>query len=228
MILGNTQCEGIDFTETSVPVTKMVNVRTLLSTASIRKWHVYQMDVHNTFLHDDLMEEVYMKPPPGFHYSSPHQVCRLRKSLYGLRQAPCCWFSKLKDGLHQCGFIQFYVNYSLFTYHNNDIFLCILIYVDDFFITANSLPAISSFKTYFCSYFHMKDLGTLKYFLGIEVARNFSGIYLCQRKYTLEIISKFSLLGVKPISTPIERSHQLAKSSGSSFALLDRYRCLVG
>lgn len=99
--------------------------------------------------------------------------------------------------------------------------------MDDFFITANSLPAISSFKTYFCSYFHI-HLGTLKYFLGIEVARNFSSIYLCQRKYTLEIISKFGLLGAKPISTPIEPSHQLAKSSGSSFALLDRYRCLVG
>lgn len=74
----------------------------------------------------------------------------------------------------------------------------------------------------------MKDLGLLKYFLGIEIARNASGIYLCQREYTLEIISVTSLMGAKVVSTPLESNHHLAKASGPFFNELDKYHCLVG
>lgn len=73
------------------------------------------MDVHNAFLHGDLDDEVYMKLPPGFSASSPNKVCKLRKSLYGLRQAPRCWFAELSSALKDFGFKQNYSDYSLFT-----------------------------------------------------------------------------------------------------------------
>lgn len=73
----------------------------------------------------------------------------------------------------------------------------------------------------------MKDLGILKYFLGIEIARNSTGIYLCQRKYTLEIISEVELSWAKPISTSIQPHHGLAKSALAFFHMLARYRCLI-
>lgn len=130
--------------------------------------------------------------------------------------------------LCKCGFFQSYADYSLFTYHHNDVFLYVLIYADDLVITGNSLPSIIKFKDYLGSCFHMTDLELLKYFLGIEIARNPSGIYLCQRKYTLEIIYETSLIGAKPVSTLLEPNYNLAKASGPFFDKPDQYRRLVG
>lgn len=88
VILGNTQTEGGDFTETFASVAKMVTIHTLLSIASARNWLIHHMDVHNVFLYGDLSEEVYMRPPPGFQTAFPGQVCQLHKSSYELCQAP--------------------------------------------------------------------------------------------------------------------------------------------
>jgi len=213
-ILDNHQVEGIDFTETFAPVAKMVTVRVFLAVAAARQWELHQMDVHNAFLHGDLQEEVYMKMPPGFQVTSPKKVCHLRKSLYGLKQAPRCWFAKLSKALQEYGFRQSYSDYSLFTLHHEDIRLNVLVYVDDLIISGNDHEAIVKFKTYLSECFHMKDLGTLKYFLGIEVARNPEGIFLCQRKYALDILSEVGLLGAKPASIPVEQHHLLALANG--------------
>ena len=91
VILGNHQVEGIDYIETFAPVAKMVTVHVVLAMAAAKGWELHQMDVHNAFLHGDLREEVFMKLPPGFNVSQPGMVCKLRKSLCGLRQAPRCW-----------------------------------------------------------------------------------------------------------------------------------------
>ena len=99
MILGNKQVEDIDYNKTFAPTTKMVTVRTFLAVAAAKGWELHQMDVHNAFLHGELDEEVYMQMPLGFVSPTPGKVRRLRKSLYGLRQAPRCWFAKLATTL---------------------------------------------------------------------------------------------------------------------------------
>ncbi|XP_074305338.1 uncharacterized protein LOC141640433 [Silene latifolia] len=95
LVIGNHQVEGIDFGETFAPVVKMFTISAFLAVAAIKRWELHQMDVHNAFLHGDLNEEVYTRLPPGFSHGKEGQVCRLRKSFYGLRQAPHCWFAKL-------------------------------------------------------------------------------------------------------------------------------------
>ncbi|KAH9701552.1 protein kinase domain-containing protein [Citrus sinensis] len=103
----------------------------------------------------------------------------------------------------------------------------VLVYVDDIIVTGNDHAAIQNFKTYLSDYFHMKDLGVLKYFLGIEVARGPDGIFLCQCKYALDIIVETGLLGAKPVSFLLEQNHNLALTDGPFLDDPERYRRLV-
>lgn len=169
-----------------------------------------------------------MKFPPGFHSSQPGMVCKLQKSLYGLKQAPRCWFAKLSSALKDYGFVRSYSDYSLFTLQDKDIRLVVLVYVDDLIICGNDHDSIQCFKDYLRRCFHMKDLGKLKYFLGVEVARSPKGVFLCQRKYALDIISEVGLLGAKPASTPLEQNHHLSLSNSELLPDPDRYLRLVG
>lgn len=180
--------------------------------------------------HGDLDEEVYIQFSPGFRSKDQdkNKVCQLQKSLYSLKQAPRCWFEKLTTASKEYGFEQNYSDYTLFTLHKPDYQLQVLIYVDDLSISGSSIEIINGFKEYLSSCFHMKDLGVLKYFLGIVVARSPAGIYLCQRKYTLDIISKIGLMGVKPVSFPLEQNHKLALAKGEPLPDPSRYRRLVG
>ena len=175
VILRNHQIEGIDYTETFALVSKMVTVRVFLTITATMNWEVHQMDVYNAFLHGELTEEVYMKLPPGFRVESFGKVCKLRKLLYELKQSPRCWFAKLSTALKNYGFQQCYSNYSLFTLQRGSVQLHVLFYVDDLIISGSHLDDIQKFKDYLSTYFHMKDLSCLKYFLGVEVARRPDG-----------------------------------------------------
>lgn len=190
------------------------------------------MDVNNEFLHGDLEEEVYMKLPPGFRHTHPNKVCKLKKSLYGLKQAPRCWFKKLSDALLRFGFVQSYDDASLFSYTQNGDEIRVLVYVDDLLICGNNGDRLKKFKDYLSNCFSMKDLGKLKYFLGIEVSRGPEGIFLSQRKYALDIVTDTGNLGSKPALTPLEQSHKLdsKETLQTSPPLADpfKYRRLLG
>ncbi|KAH9718013.1 retrovirus-related pol polyprotein from transposon RE1 [Citrus sinensis] len=190
----------------------------ILAVAVARDWELHQMDVNNAFLHGDLAEEVYMQLPPGFSTTSSGKVCRLRKSLYGLRQAPRNWFAKLAGALKSFGFDQSYADYSLFTFARHDISIYVLVYVDDLIIAGNNTTAISAFKAYLSRCFHMKDLGVLMYFLGIEISRGPTGMFLSQCKHTLDILAKTGLLGAKPAPFLIDQNHRLALDDGPMYS----------
>lgn len=103
-----------------------------------------------------------------------------------------------------------------------------LLYVDDLLITGSYPKAIQKFKTHLSTCFHMKDLDPLKYLLGIEVARNSQGMYLCQRNYVLDFLTDAGLLGTKPLSFPMEQNHQLGKTNGSFLQSPNTYWGYVG
>jgi hypothetical protein len=100
---GFPQSQGRDYDETFVLVAPMTTVRTMIVVAATRSWKIHQMDVKNAFVHGDLNEEVYMKPPPSVEVPSGY-VCRLRRALYGLKQAPCAWFEHFAYVIMVAGF----------------------------------------------------------------------------------------------------------------------------
>ena len=160
----------------------MVSVKCLLAMAAVKGWYLRQLDVNNAFLHEDFSEEVYMALPPGFH-SQGEQVYRLNKSLYSLKQASRQWFAKFSSTLIQnLGSVQSKADYSLFTRQTGQSFLILLVYMDDVLLTSNNKAEVDEFKVLLNQKFKLKDLGDLRYFLGLEVARSDQGIVLCQKK----------------------------------------------
>ncbi|GJQ90065.1 ribonuclease H-like domain-containing protein [Tanacetum coccineum] len=150
----------------------------------------------------DLEEDVYMTIPQGFSdKDDKNMVYKLVKSLYGVKQAPRKWNEKLVSVLKENDFVQFANDYSLFTKDNKVISL--LVYVDDIVVTGNCVSEIDQFKIFLKSKFSIKDLGSLKYSLGIEVLNTGNDICLSQRKYCLESLKDYGLLGCKLVSTPM-------------------------
>lgn len=225
---GFTQTEGIDFFETFSPVVKLTTVRFLLSVAISCGWFLHQLDIDNAFLNGDLDEEVYMRPPPSLLHSSTNLVCKLHKSLYGLRQASRQWNAKLTSALLHFGFTQSSADHSLFVQKTPAAFTALLIYVDDIVIAGKNIQTIAHIKSYLNDHFHIKDLGELKYFLGLEIARSQRGLVINQRKYCLDIISDFGLTGCKPVPSPANPSVKLTTTDGELVSDPTIFRKLIG
>lgn len=225
---GYTQTEGVDFFDTFSPVAKMATVRLLIALAAIKGWHIHQLDVNNAFLHGELKEEVYMSIAPGVDNAGPHKVCKLLKSLYGLKQANCKWYERLTILLLDLGYKQAHADHSLFTHITPSSYTALLIYVDDIVLVGDSLQEITKIKQTLDHHFGIKDLGLLKFFLGIEVAHSTTGISLCQRHYCLKLLDDSGTLGSKPASTPMEPGSHLHQDDGPLFPDVLSYRRLVG
>lgn len=219
VVLGCKQVYGIDYMDTFSPVAKLTTVRTLLAVAAIHDWITIQMDVTNAFLHGDLHETVYMKLPQGYTgmgsritvnqvisqcHSSPNLVCKLLKSLYGLKQSPRLWFTKLSQKLLELGFKQSKTDYSLFTSIVGNTITLVLVYVDDLLISGNSQSEISKIKMLLSNSFHMKDLGDVRYFLGLEIDKTNAGYFISQKKYTIDLLQEFGMLNATPVRVPMD------------------------
>ncbi|OMO64840.1 Integrase, catalytic core [Corchorus capsularis] len=192
------------------------------------RWVVHQLDVNNAFLHGDLEEEVFMKIPQGFAKAGETRVCKLKKSLYGLRYASRNWYHKFTKALENVGFRQSKADHSLFFYDKCETFLTALIYVDDVILAGNNGDKIQEVKSYLKDKFGIKDLGPLKCFLGIEAARSPAGIVLSQRKYALDILEESGMQGCKPSAFCMEQNHKLRADSNGPIIDAAQYRRLVG
>ncbi|XP_022874314.1 uncharacterized protein LOC111393155 [Olea europaea var. sylvestris] len=158
------------------------------------------MDVKNTFLHGYLHEEIYMKLPSGMPTSSSSNVCRLRRSLYGLKQAP-----RSTTGI-----------------------ALLLVYVDDIIIIGTDCSLIMKFQQFLHATFHMKDLGQLTYFLGLEVHHWANGIFLNQHKYVQDLIAFAGLEDFSSVDTPMELNVKYRKDERNLLDDPTLYHSLVG
>ena len=150
-----------------------------------------QLDVNNAFLHGDLHDDVYMKPPPGLTLSNPHLVCKLLKSLHGLRQVFRQWHSKLHSSLLSRGYAISKNDCSLFYKKNGTSVIFVTVYVDDILVVGNDTSEITNVKQFLDSTFKIKNLGKLHDFLGPEFTHVPDGIILSQKKFTQELSEEF-------------------------------------
>ena len=223
---GFKQEDGFDYNETFSPVIKITTVRILLSLAISQKWFIHQLDVSNAFLHGDLQELIFMEQPPGFENTNlPHHVCQLKKSLYGLKQAPRAWFLKLSNYLLSLGFSASKTDTSLFFQYSNQIAIFLLIYVDDILLISPDSSGIQRLIDSLSSTFSMRDLGSVNFFLGIELIPTPNGYFLSQSKYILSILQKAHMDKAKPTSNPCSFSKF---TDSTKFHDPTLYRSIVG
>ncbi|KAI0501870.1 hypothetical protein KFK09_016815 [Dendrobium nobile] len=207
----------------------MPTIRMLLTIALNRKWSIHQLDVSNAFLHGDLLEDVYMRQPPGFvDPHKPNAVCKLHKSLYGLKQAPRQWFNKLTTFLQTQGFRFSRSDPSLLILHDNHIHIYFLIYVDDFLVTGNDNSAINRLLGQLQSQFALKQLGQISLFLGIQVIQSSNGYFLTQQHYASRILHDAGYDECKPSPTPVAPAPKPVQSVSPPFHDPTLYRKLAG
>lgn len=157
-----------------------------------------------------------------------NMVCKLHKSIYGLKQALRQWLSKFSNAFNAHGFTQSKSNYSLFTKGSGNSFIALLVNVDDILITRCNQLEITSFKSFLHSQFKLKDLGNLKYFLGLEIARSKKGIFLSQKKYALQLLVDSGFLACKPAMLRMDPKLKLSSLDGDLVPDTSMYRSLIG
>ena len=155
------------------------------------------------FLSGTLFEEIYMKPPPGTTLP-PQKVCLLSRALYGLKQAPRAWFVTFGSTITQLGFTFNPHDSALFTSQTSSGLVLLLLCVDNMIITGDDPQAISELQYYLGKHFEMKDLGTLNYFLGLEISSSANGYYLSQAKYASNLLSRSGITDSTTSSMPLD------------------------
>jgi hypothetical protein len=170
-----------------------------------------------------------MAQPPGFvDPALPSHVCRLHKSLYGLKQALHAWYNRLSEFLLSIGFQASKGDASLFILSHDGAMIYLLVYVDDILLTGSNSVVLHRLITLLQSEFKLRDLGSVHFFLGIEVQSTAMGILLSQHKYALDIIQRAGMTSCKPVDTPLSASSKLGLIPGTLYSDPTRYRQIVG
>ena len=218
----------MNYEETFAAVEKLMTMRTIVAIAASQNWTLHQIDVKNAFLHGDLKEDIYMKPLPGLFSLPTLDVCKLKRSLYGLKEAPRAWFDKFRSTLLQFSFEQSKYDSSLFLRKTTTGCVILLVYVENIIITGTDSSLITSLQQQLKDSFHMKNLGTLTYFLGLEVHRDSSGVFLNQHKYTQDLISLAGLQDSYSVDTPLKLNVKYRREEGDLLPDPTIFRQLVG
>ena len=221
---------GSDYDETFCPVVRLESLRTLIALSTQLGLELHHVDVHTAFLNGILHEEVYMKQPIGYEKDGEeHLVCKLQKSIYGLKQSSRCWNAALDAHLRKMGFSQSKSDPCIYVSGGDDSFY-IGVYVDDLILAGKDEAKMKRVKEELASEFDIKDLGRLSYFLGMSIAQDQKKkIWMGQPTYTKKLLSKMGMNDCKPVSTPADPSSHLVKAAEDE-ETVDQplYQSLVG
>ncbi|KAK8504798.1 hypothetical protein V6N12_063805 [Hibiscus sabdariffa] len=204
---GFRQIHGVDYDETFSHVAMFKSIRILLAVAAFHDYEIWQMDVKTAFLNGKLEEDVYMTQPEGFVTpENARKVCKLQRSIYGLKQASRSWNLRFNEAIQEFGFIRNEDEPCVYKKFSGSIVSFLILYVDDILIIGNDIPTLQSIKTWLSSCFSMKDL-------GVKIYRDRSGrlLGLSQSTYIDKVLKRFSMEESKRGFLPMRHGISLSK-----------------
>lgn len=184
VVRGHTQRHGIDYDEIFAPVARYESIRTLLAASVNEEMYIHQIDVVTAYVQGDLSDEIYMEQSEMFvKYGEESKVCKLQKSLYGLKQSGCEWYKKIDGYITSIGGKRTMVDPCIYVFYNNDRVI-MAIYVD-IILASKKIGKLELIKSKLKSSFKVSDQGPIHYILGMHIEREgpTGSIYLSQRKY---------------------------------------------
>jgi hypothetical protein len=229
---GYTQKFGVDYNETFAPVVKHTSIRILLALAAEMDLEIYQFDVNTAFLYGTIDTDIYMEQPDGYVSNEhPDQVCKLKKSLYGTKQAARQWNMRLHEHMIKHGFKRTDADHCVYIRSEGKEYVVIVIYVDDLIVMAKTKTSIDEICKQLKNDFDIKELGEIKYCLGIQVKRNREKktIEINQEAMIDRVAKRFAIEECKPTYLPADVNSKLVKSMDQdNKATKMPYRELVG
>nr|GEV72771.1 putative polyprotein [Tanacetum cinerariifolium] len=216
---GFTQTYEVDYEETFSPVIDIRAIRILIAIIAYYDHEIWKIDVKTAFLDGHLSEEVYMDQPEGFvNPKYLNQVCKLKRSIYGLKQASRQWNTRFDDEIKKFGFTQNRDKLCVYLKASGSNVTFLILYVNHILIMENNIPMLQDLKSYLGKCFAIKDLGEAAYILGIKIYRDRSQwlIGLCQSAYIEKILKRFHMENSKRGSILMQEKLKLSKSQGAS------------
>ena len=211
---GFTQKEEIDYEETFSPIAMLKSIRILLSFAAHFNYEIWQMDVKTTFLNGHLEECIYMIQPDGFiEKGQEHVLCKLKRSIYGLKQASRSWKTRFDQAIKSYGFDQCPDESCVYKKCDGSVVVFLVLYVADILLIGNDVGVLSSVKVWLSTRFDMKDLGEASHILGIKLLRDRKQRMLgvSQATYIDHILAHFSMQDSKKGFLPFRHGITLSK-----------------
>ncbi|KAM1632105.1 hypothetical protein ACFX2K_020035 [Malus domestica] len=212
---GFTQKEGIDYNETFSPVSTKDSFRVIMALVAHFDLFLHQMDVKIAFLNGDLDEEIFMKQPEGFiQEGRENLVCKLKKSIYGLKQASRQWYLKFDQVIQDYGFIENPSDECIYLKFSGRHFVILVLYVDDILLASTNLTLLHETKLFLSNRFEMKDMGEASYVLGIEITsdRKNKILGLSQKAYVERVLKRFEMQDCNGCDIPMAKADKLSKS----------------
>ena len=213
---GFTQKFGVDYDQTFSPVVSFESVRSIIAIAAKNGLKLHQMDVKTAFLNGELKEEIFLKQPEGFVVKGHEDyVCKLKRSIYGLKQSARCWNVELDRKLKNMGFSQSKNDPCIYIKEAREGYCIIAVYVDDLIVGGENERNIEHTKKTISDKFEVTDMGPLHYFLGVKVVQKVESgeIWIGQPNFTKELLKKFQMSESKQVDTPCDPSIKLSKKT---------------
>lgn len=223
---GFTQVHGIDYFETFSPVVRYTSIRAILAIAAKRKLKMMQFDVKTAFLYGELQESVYINQPKGFDDDSG-RVYKLRKSLYGLKQASRCWNQKFTSFIEKFGFTPCESDHCVFVSNKDGNLTILAIYVDDGLLVGSCQASIDSVLKHLQAEFEIKTMD-IGYFLGMQIEQRSDGsIFINQEAYAQKVLRKFQMEESHALVVPSDPNQILCNFEDAEECKFP-YRQLIG